>query len=95
MDAKVQRGPCLAPTVRNTLIYLLGYQGVGKLAIGREIAAATAAVLLDNHLFAKPIFMAVANDPVGGIAATVKQKIDRIRAAVFDAIIEDAPARLN
>ncbi|WP_374619884.1 chloramphenicol phosphotransferase [Devosia sp.] len=81
--------------MRHCIIYLLGYQGVGKLTIARAIGQRTEAVLIDNHLTANPVFTAVANDQLGGIPSSVKDKIDRVRAAVFDAIVEDAPPGLS
>ena len=81
--------------MNNTIIYLVGHQGVGKLTIGRAIHAATGAALLDNHLLANPVFVAVADDGVGGIPVAVKAKIGLIRAAVFAAAAEDAPPELN
>ena len=81
--------------MRHCIIYLLGYQGVGKLTIARAIRQLTEVVLIDNHLTANPVFTAVANDRFGGIPSSVKDKIDRVRAAVFDAIVEDAPPGLS
>lgn len=79
----------------NTIIYLIGHQGVGKLTIGRAIHAATGAALLDNHLLANPVFTAVANDSVSGIPPAIKAKIGAVRNAVFAAAAEDAAADLS
>ena len=81
--------------MQNTIIYLIGHQGVGKLTIGKQICHQTGAMLIDNHLIANPIFAAIANDPIGSIPEAIKEKIAGIRSLVFSAIVEDAPADLS
>jgi tRNA A37 threonylcarbamoyladenosine biosynthesis protein TsaE len=40
----------------NTIFYLIGPAGVGKLTVARAIAALTGARIVDNHTVNNPIF---------------------------------------
>jgi hypothetical protein len=40
---------------KNCIIHLIGFAGVGKLTIAREIVSKTNAKLVDNHLINNPI----------------------------------------
>jgi len=40
----------------NTIIYLLGHEGVGKYTIAKEIVTMTSARLVDNHAINNLIF---------------------------------------
>jgi hypothetical protein len=48
--------------MRNTIVYLIGHYGVGKLTIGKAIAAETGARLFDNHLANNVIFSLIRED---------------------------------
>lgn len=41
--------------MKNTIIYLIGFPGVGKLTIAKEICKRENFVLVDNHLISNPI----------------------------------------
>jgi hypothetical protein len=77
--------------VIDTLIYLIGHQGVGKLTIAREIRSRTGAVLVDNHLIANPIFATISIDRSAKVPQSVKEKVKLVWSAVLAAIAEDAP----
>ena len=79
--------------MENTIIVLLGYPGVGKYSIARELCRATGARLIDNHLINNPVFTVV---DVGGstpvaIRPATWEKIELIRRAVFEAVAELGP----
>jgi hypothetical protein len=76
--------------MRNTIVYLIGHQGVGKRTIGSAICGATGAVLVDSHLIANPIFSVVSIDRVAKVPAAVKRKVSAVRSAVLAAMVEDA-----
>lgn len=48
--------------MKNTIIYLIGHYGVGKLTIARQLCAQTGARLFDNHLVNNVIFSLVRED---------------------------------
>lgn len=48
--------------MNNTVIYLIGHYGVGKLTIARAIAEATGARVFDNHLANNVIFSLIRED---------------------------------
>lgn len=48
--------------MKNTIIYLIGHYGVGKLTIARQICAASDARLFDNHLVNNVVFSLIRAD---------------------------------
>lgn len=56
----------MANLMRNTIIHLIGYPGVGKYTIGSGIAKKTGAILVDNQLTAMPLFTVMAHDTADG-----------------------------
>ena len=48
--------------MKNTIVYLIGHYGVGKLTIAKAICDATGARLFDNHLANNVIFSLVRAD---------------------------------
>ena len=48
--------------MNNTIIYLIGHYGVGKLTIAKAICAATSARLFDNHLANNVVFSLIPTD---------------------------------
>jgi hypothetical protein len=79
--------------MNNTIIYLIGHYGVGKLTIAKAICAATAARLFDNHLANNVIFSLVRADGKTPLPEGVWDLIGVIRDQAFRAIEElTAPA---
>ena len=77
--------------MKSTIIYLLGHYAVGKLTIGRAIAAQTDARLFDNHLANNVIFSLIGADGKGPLPVRVWDMIDTIRDQAFLAIEELTP----
>ena len=80
-------------TIENTIIFLIGYPGVGKYSIALELCQRTGARLIDNHLINNPIFTVVdlgGSTPVPVRPATW-EKIALVRRAVFEAVAEIGP----
>jgi shikimate kinase len=40
--------------MNNTIIYLIGFPGVGKLTIAKELCNETSALLVDHHTLSNP-----------------------------------------
>ncbi|GJL85223.1 MAG: hypothetical protein DHS20C02_09980 [Micavibrio sp.] len=83
--------------MQNTIIYLIGYPGVGKYTTGKAIADKTEGVLLDNQLTAMPLFTVMAHDTSKGDCPHIEklyEKYHQIAAQVFE-MMQYAPPALN
>lgn len=76
--------------MQNTIIYLLGHYGVGKLTIGRAIIEATGARLFDNHLANNVIFSLIREDGSTPIPDKAWDLIMTIRRQALTAMAEIA-----
>jgi len=74
--------------VNNTIIYLIGHYGVGKLTIARAIAAATGARVFDNHLANNVIFSLIREDGKTKIPERAWDLIMTIRRQALVAMTE-------
>jgi hypothetical protein len=77
--------------LNNTIIYLLGHYGVGKLTTAKAICHATGARLLDNHLINNVIFSLINADGKTPLPESVWDAVGKIRTIAFEAIEEIAP----
>lgn len=77
--------------MRNTIIYLIGHYGVGKLTIAKAIAAETGARLFDNHLANNVIFSLIREDGGSPIPDRAWDLIMVIRRQALIAMAEIAP----
>jgi hypothetical protein len=77
--------------MNNTIIYLIGHYGVGKLTVAKALCAATGARLLDNHLINNVIFSLVRADGRTPLPPGVWDHIGQIREIAFEAIETLAP----
>lgn len=77
--------------MNNTIIYLIGHYGVGKLTIARAICAATGARLFDNHLVNNVVFSLLRTDGKTPLPERVWDLIEVIREQACLAIEELAP----
>lgn len=78
--------------MNNTIIYLIGHYGVGKLTIGKAICAATEARLFDNHLANNVIFSLIRADGKTPLPEGVWDLIHVIRGQAFKAIEHLTPS---
>jgi adenylate kinase family enzyme len=85
----------MTASFRNTVIYLIGYPGVGKYTIAKEIAAQEDFIVLDNQLINNPIFNAVGADGKTPLPPGVWENVEKVRDAVLDSIEHLAPPHLN
>jgi len=75
----------------NTIIYLLGHEGVGKYTIAKEITKLTGAKLVDNHAINNPIFSVIHSDGKNDLPEAVWYRVRQVRAAVFETIATLSP----
>jgi hypothetical protein len=75
----------------NTIVYLLGHYGVGKLAVAKAISAQTGARLFDNHLVNNVVFSLIRADGKTTMPDDVWDAIGEIREIAFRSIEKLAP----
>ncbi|MBN9289025.1 MAG: hypothetical protein BGO43_01620 [Gammaproteobacteria bacterium 39-13] len=81
--------------MNNTIIYLIGFAGTGKLTIAKEIIAKTNMKLVSNHLINNPVLSLIHADGKTPLPAEVWQNIAKIRDVVFDAVAHLSPAEYS
>jgi hypothetical protein len=77
--------------MHNTIVYLIGYPGVGKLTIAKALCQSTGARLVDNHMANNPIFSIIGADGVTPIPEAAWDRVKAVRDAFFDTILHVAP----
>jgi len=83
------------PGSRPSIVYLLGYPGVGKYTVAREIARLTGAVVVDNQVINHPILVLLRWDPTSDLPPGTLDRAAPIRDAVLSALEEIAPRDLS
>ena len=81
--------------MRNAIIYLIGYPGVGKYTIAKAISERTGARVLDNHLVNNPIFAVLARDAEAPLAPEVWSRVRQIRDLMLRSMEDLAPPGLS
>jgi hypothetical protein len=81
--------------MNNTIIYLIGHYGVGKLTIAKAICTATHARLFDNHLANNVIFSLIRADGRTPLPEGVWDRIGVIREQALLAIEELTPSEAS
>jgi len=76
-------------------ILLLGFPGVGKLTIARELSPLLTAKVIDNHWFNDPILRLLDDDGMTPLPNGVWAYTARVRQAVLDAIVAYGPPSAN
>jgi hypothetical protein len=72
--------------LRNVLVLLLGFPGVGKLTIARELGQRIPARVIDNHWINNPVLALLNNDGHGTLPEAVWDQTAKVRQAVLDTI---------
>lgn len=78
----------------NTIIYLVGFGGVGKYTIAKEIAKLADFRIVHNHLVNNPIFNII-NIEEGHIPLWAWQQVRQIRDVVFTTIEKYSSKEMN
>ncbi len=78
--------------IQNSIIYLIGFAGTGKLTIAKEIIAQTNMKLVSNHLSNNPVLSLIHADGKTPLPSQVWKNIAIIRGVVFDTITNLSPA---
>ncbi|OWV86536.1 chloramphenicol phosphotransferase [Rhizobium sp. N122] len=71
----------------NIFILLIGFPGVGKLAIAKELSLLFPAKIIDNHWFNNPILRLLDDDGTSPLPEGIWEYTGRVRQAVLDAIV--------
>lgn len=77
--------------MHNTIVYLIGYPGVGKLTIAKALCQLTGARLVDNHMANNPIFSIIGVDGDTRIPEAAWDRVKAVRDILFDTILHVAP----
>lgn len=81
--------------MNNTIIYLLGHYGVGKLTVAKAICAASGARLLDNHLVNNVVFSLIRADGKTPLPDAIWDAVADIREVAFRTIETLAPPEFS
>lgn len=81
--------------MKNVIIYIIGFTGVGKYTIAKEIAAQENFRLVDNHLINMPVFSLVHLDSKTLLPPRIWKNIADIWNAVLDTIVHISPHDYN
>ena len=72
--------------LRNVFVLLLGFPGVGKLTIARELGRQLPARVIDNHWINNPVLALLDDDGYGTLPEAVWEQTARVRQAILDTI---------
>ncbi|MBX5068618.1 chloramphenicol phosphotransferase [Rhizobium lentis] len=78
-----------------SFVLLIGFPGVGKLTIAKELSPLLAAKVIDNHWFNNPILRLLDDDGTTPLPSGIWKYTGRVRQAVLDAIVDHAPPTAN
>jgi len=78
-----------------SIVYLLGYPGVGKYTIGRELARRTGAALIDSQIINLPILALLDWEGTSQLPPGTLDRTAPIRDAVLTALEEIAPRSMS
>ena len=78
--------------MENTIIYILGFPGTGKLTIAKEICKQADIKLVDNHLTCNPVFALIHTDGKTPLPESVWNNVAEIRRVVFNTMVNLSPA---
>jgi hypothetical protein len=70
----------------NTIVYLLGHYGVGKLTVAKALCALTGARLVDNHLINNVVFGVIGADGKTPLPPETWELTARVGEIAFEAI---------
>lgn len=77
--------------MQNTIIHLIGFSGIGKYTIAKELVALSGARLVDNHLVNNPVFSVIDLRNGGTLDENVWEQTRQVRHIVIDTIRTISP----
>lgn len=77
--------------LKNCIVLLMGFAGVGKLTIAKELASHPNFRLVDNHTWNNPIFNLINQDGITPLPETVWIKTGKICDVIFETMRELSP----
>jgi hypothetical protein len=77
--------------MNNTIFYLIGHAGVGKLTTAKTISAMTGARIIDNHYVNNPIFNLIELYRPEPLPAKVWNRVSEVRHAILETVAELSP----
>jgi predicted kinase len=77
--------------MNNTIFYLIGHAGVGKLTTAKAISAMTGARIIDNHYINNPIFNLIEMYRQEPLPVEVWNRVAEIRHAILETVAELSP----
>ena len=77
--------------MNNTIFYLIGHAGVGKLTTAKAISAMTGARIIDNHYVNNPIFNLIELYRPEPLPAEVWNRVSEVRHAILETVAELSP----
>jgi predicted kinase len=83
------------PEQRASIVYLLGYPGVGKYTVACALAKLNGAVVVDNHVVNHPILVLLRWDANSDLPPGTLDRTAPIRDAVLSAMEEIAPREIS
>jgi len=72
--------------LQNMLVLLIGFPGVGKLTIARELGQLLPARVVDNHWINNPVLRLLDDDGYGKLPDAVWEQTAKVRQAILDTI---------
>ena len=82
-------------TVKNVLVYLIGFAGVGKFTTAQKLAGLLGARIVDNHWINNPIFGLIDSDRITPLPPSVWEQVGKVRHAVLETIALLSPPQAN
>jgi hypothetical protein len=81
--------------LENTIVYLIGSPGAGKLTVAKLICQRANAMLVDNHTANNPIFSIIGAGGETPIPEAAWDRIKAIRDIIFDTILNVSPRHFS
>jgi hypothetical protein len=81
--------------MHNTIVYLIGHYGVGKLTVAKALSTLTGARLVDNHLVNNVVFSLIRADGQTPLPSAVWDHISDIRTSAFEVMETIAPPEFS
>jgi hypothetical protein len=81
--------------VQNTIVYLIGYFGIGKYSIAKALAELEPCKIVDNHHVLNPIFSLLEQDGITPLPPLIWHQAAKVREAVLETIRFLSPPNWN